>query len=125
MPPDIIKQTEEKYWNSKPKKKVTGEGIVVSINKEEFDTLIATIIANTGRELEARCEGTPDMYPLDIFPEPWEGWQKDVDELAKSHGQRIDRISAHYARWQHKVTKDDTLALIRSITGISPTDRHN
>lgn len=80
-----------------------------------LDTLVATIIANIGKELEAGCEGMPDMYPLDIFPEPWEGWQEDVDELAKSQGQRIDRISAHYARWQHKVTKDDTLTLIRDI----------
>lgn len=62
--------------------------------------------------LLGRIEGI-NKYPEDIFPEPPEGWQKELDEWAKNKGFRIDNISAHFARWQEKIVKDDIYTLIK------------
>lgn len=67
-----------------------------TIATEELDTLIATIIANIGRELEARCEG-----------------EKRKHNCPPDDGNDYD-----HGAW---VAYDRTLTIIRSITGISPT----
>ena len=54
-------------------------------------------------------EKSQSPYPKDIFSEPWVGWEKDIDELAKSKGKRIDNISAHYGRMFEKIFKDNFL----------------
>ncbi len=52
-------------------------------------------------------------YPLDVFPEPWEGWQKEIQELASQKNRSIDCISAHYARWQEKLVLDYLLSKLQ------------
>lgn len=64
-----------------------------------LDTLIATIIANIGRELEARCEGEKKKMRENSLISPLESHRINDQEYG------IDR----------------TITLIRSITGISPT----
>jgi hypothetical protein len=63
-------------------------------------------------ELREKISGMADPYPVEVFPEPWNGWQKDIDELAKTKGRRIDCISADYSRWQRKLAKEDTLRIV-------------
>lgn len=53
-----------------------------------------------------------EKYQKDLFPEPPKGWQKNLDNWCKSQGYRIDNISAHFARWQEKVVKDDIINLL-------------
>lgn len=42
METDTTSEVEEKFWNSKPKKIVTGKGVVVYFSKKEFDELLST-----------------------------------------------------------------------------------
>ncbi len=82
------------------------------IDVDDAAELLTQDRADIRAVLREGVEAMPDMYPVDIFPEPWAGWQEDIDALAKSKGRRIDCISAEYARWQNKVTRDDILTLI-------------
>lgn len=54
-----------------------------------------------------------DNYPESIFGKPWDGWEKDIDELAKSKGYSIQHIAAHYAHWQEGIVKGEVIALIK------------
>lgn len=63
-------------------------------------------------EVRIKAEGMPSRYPEDIFPKPWKGWEKDIDELAKSKGKRIDNISAVYGRMCEDIIKADLMAAI-------------
>lgn len=64
-------------------------------------------------ELVAKVKGMETKYPVEVFTEPPEGWQKELDEFAKSRGYRIDNISACYGRWQEKVVKEEIINLIQ------------
>ena len=65
-------------------------------------------------EIVKEITNMPEHWPVDVFEEPWAGWQKDVDALAKTKGYRIDNISGNYARWARKVTLSDCLSLIEA-----------
>lgn len=72
-------------------------------DREDLKNILASLSDTQGyeRALREMEEESPDLsvnYPEDLFPEPWEGWQKDVDELARNKGFRIDNISAHFGR---------------------------
>jgi hypothetical protein len=65
-------------------------------------------------EIEKRLQGT-EYYPVDVFTPPWDGWQKDVDELAKQHGKRIDNISADYGRRYQKIFSEDAIKVFKEL----------
>jgi hypothetical protein len=76
------------------------------------DTHHKSLRAKELGEIRERIAEMANPYPVEIFPEPWDGWQNDIDELAKTKGRRIDCISAYYSRWQRKRAKEDALALL-------------
>lgn len=55
-----------------------------------------------------------EKYPVSVFGEPWKGWEKDLQALAKSKGYDITNISAWYARWQEKLVKEDVISILQS-----------
>jgi hypothetical protein len=100
MPLDFI-QTQKEVARKEGSRTVDDSWLpdgMVAFYYEDLDTLVATIIANIGRELEARCENS--KQELD---DTMEGGSH-VNLLIKSHNEGIDH----------------TITLIRSITGISP-----
>lgn len=113
MPPDFIKTQKQKedseaaaFWYEMaqhlPKsieRAALGDEAICNAFRAAYPQMKATIIANVGRELEARCEKS--KQDLD---DTMEGGSH-VNLLIKSHNEGIDHI----------------LTLIRSITGISPT----
>ncbi len=72
-------ESKDKYWNLKPKKKITGEGIVVSLTEKEIDNLIAwerqQAVAEFAREVVAH----KDVTSGDVSYE-------DILTLAKERG---------------------------------------
>lgn len=132
MPPDIIKTQQEE-----------AQGIMyrtisdLQIGRcsmldaqEKVDELVATIIANTGRELEARCEELDEYMAVKDSSshryqiprskkEEWDTFMEIPED---------DERSWDVPEWAERIDgmpvssfKDRTLTLIRSITGISPT----
>jgi hypothetical protein len=67
------------------------------------------------QEAIAAVEKITTSHPLEIFSEPWEGWQTDLDRFAKERGKRIDNISAHFARWMFTLMKQDILKLLTAL----------
>lgn len=67
------------------------------------------------REAEAEVNNLIDPYPVDIFTEPPKGWQNKLANHCEREGYPLDRISAYYARWQRKVTKDDILLALSNL----------
>lgn len=63
-------------------------------------------------ELRGEVKAWQEAYPITIFSAPWDGWQKDVDELAKKHGKRIDNVSAEYNRRAEKIWKEEFINLL-------------
>lgn len=89
----------------------SAEGMQIALKEKMEEVRAATLV-----EVKERIEGWQQNYPLDIFSPPWEGWQKDVDELAKLHGKRIDNISADYGRRHQKLFTGQVLEAINQLT---------
>lgn len=89
---------------------------LTQMSARKADTLIKNIVSRSlavsEAELIERVESI-DNYPESVFGKPWDGWEKDIDELAKSKGHSIQHIAAHYAHWQEGVVKGEVIALIK------------
>lgn len=83
--------------------------------KNECDTRHTTSLKSLLLALREGVEEIQSCYPEDIFSEPWEGWEKDIGELAKSKGMALDNVSACYGRWQEKVMKERVSTLITEV----------
>lgn len=100
----IIADEDNSEMNVAYYKKVYTEKFmkIVSSTRTEERERIAEIIKNQ-----------PDLYTTDIFRKPWDGWEKDVHELAKSKGFAIDNISAYYGRMMRKNLQDSLLSALQ------------
>ena len=65
-------------------------------------------------ELYEAVEGLKDEYPYSIWKPLPHDWTEKLDKWCQTQGWRIDRVSAEYARINHKRIKNHTLSLIRS-----------
>lgn len=87
--------------------------IEYSARHKLIKSLISSLLQAQRREWVESIERMETHYPEDLFSPPWKGWEKDIDELAKSHGSRIDNVSAWYARWVQGNIKKDIIALLQ------------
>jgi soluble cytochrome b562 len=69
-----------------------------------------------------KIEKLQEIYPIDIWSDPPKGWEKDVDEMAKQKGYRIDNISAWYGRWTYKNAKHDFMEALKYLLELSQGD---
>lgn len=84
----------------------------IHAHSNDFSNLRTATLA----EVKEKIEGWVQIYPIDIFSPSWEGWEKDIDDLAKLHGKRIDNISAEYGRRHQKIFTHQVLKTIDSLT---------
>ena len=113
MPPDIIKTQQEVALEAlieKHLEEVENEyemgGLSTGLYGDYATEVAKRVVASIGRELEARCEKEKYDVPVDYVNTSW-----TPDELR--HGESFnDGVEA-------------SRTLIRSITGITPTDRRN
>jgi len=103
MPPDIIKQQQEVARNIMAQNRqhdFDGYAYMQTGSiRATLDEIVATLIANIGRELEARCENSKQELDDTM------AGGSHINLLIKSHNEGIDR----------------TITIIRDVTGNSPT----
>ena len=114
MPPDIINPYEgnaQKLYERYQKDYVELCTMAIKAGFPKPKDPVAEVIANIGRELEARCEGEKTK----IHEEDSEAWgYKLLEEIGSCcPGDDAANVAEH--------TFDRTLTIIRDVTGISPT----
>lgn len=83
--------------------------ILVNASIDNLKSFIRELLSTREKEIAEEVKEMPEKYPVSVFPEPWEGWEKDIEALAKSKGRSIDCVSAWYGRWQEKLMKEGFL----------------
>lgn len=95
----------EKYWNSKPKKKVTGEGIVVSLTKKDLDTLIEQVYHARTEEVKKIVEGKLEEWAA-VEHERWSKWQAYLHSKCFASPEYFGALiipADLIARWQRQI----------------------
>lgn len=117
--PEWRKSISNAWWNFWNYQGTPDRDFIERFWLERIDPLLSrhsqTVRNQCLEEVEKEIEGLETAYPIDVFSEPWEGFEKDIDELAKLHGKRIDNISAYFARWQEKLAKERHLSIITNL----------